>query len=60
MMEHTPLLRKEFASMVRKGQWVMLPYLVPQNLPGLRLSPRELIRKGTGGPGGWGTTVTLK
>ena len=25
--------------MVGKGQWVMLLYLVTQNLPGLRLSP---------------------
>ena len=25
-----------------KGQWVMLPYLVAQNLPGLRLIPPEV------------------
>ena len=38
-MEHTPFIRKEFASMVGKGQWIVLPYSVTRNLPGLRLSP---------------------
>ena len=37
--EHTPFLREEFASMVEKGQWVVLPYSVAKRLPGLRLSP---------------------
>ena len=27
-LEQTPFLRREFASMVKKGQWVVLPYLV--------------------------------
>ena len=38
-LEHAPFLRKEFASMVRKGQWVVFPYSVAKTLPGLRLSP---------------------
>ena len=37
--EHTPFLRKEFASRVEKCQWMVLPYLVAKRLPGLRLSP---------------------
>ena len=37
--KHAPFLREEFASMVEKGQWVVLPYLVTKRLPGLRLSP---------------------
>ena len=37
--EYTPFLREEFASMVEKGQWVVLSYLVSKGLPGLRLSP---------------------
>ena len=36
--EHAPFLREEFASMVEKGQWVVLPYSVAKGLPGLRLS----------------------
>ena len=38
-LEQTPFLRREFASMVAQGQWVVLPYLVAKRLPGLRLSP---------------------
>ena len=37
--EHAPFLCEEFASMVEKGQWVVLPYSVAKRLPGLRLSP---------------------
>ena len=37
--EHTLLLREEFASMIEKGQWVVLPYSVAKGLLGLRLSP---------------------
>ena len=37
--EHTLFLRKEFASMIEKGQWVVLTYLVSKGLPGLRPSP---------------------
>ena len=38
-MEHTLFLQEEFASMIEKGQWVVLPYLVAKGLPGLRPSP---------------------
>ena len=37
--EHAPFLREEFASMVEKGQWFVLPYSVAKRLPGLRLIP---------------------
>ena len=36
--KHDPFLRKEFTSMLEKGQWVVLPYSVAKRLPGLRLS----------------------
>ena len=36
--EHAPFLCEDFALMVEKGQWVVLPYLVAKRLPGLRLS----------------------
>ena len=37
--EHTLFLREEFASMIEKDQWVVLPYSVAKGLPGLRLIP---------------------
>ena len=37
--EHTLFLRETFASIIEKGQWVVLPYSVAKGLPGLRLSP---------------------
>ena len=37
--EHAPFLREEFASIVEKGRWVVLPYSVAKRLPGLRLIP---------------------
>ena len=37
--EHTPFLREEFASMVEKRKWVVLPYWVAKGLPGLSLVP---------------------
>ena len=37
--EHTPFLREEFASIVEKGQWIVLSYPVAKRLPGLRLRP---------------------
>ena len=36
-MSHIPLLREDFAFVVGKGQWVVLPYSVAKELPGLRL-----------------------
>ena len=38
-IKHAEFLREEFASMVEKGQCMVLPYLVDKRLPGLRLSP---------------------
>ena len=38
-MVHVPFLRDKFALMVGKGKWVVLPYLVDKDLPGLRLIP---------------------
>ena len=38
-LEQTPFLRQEFASMVAKGQWVVLLYTVATRLPGLWLRP---------------------
>ena len=38
-MAHAHFLREEFALMVEKGQWVVLPYLVSKELPGIRLRP---------------------
>ena len=35
--KHTPFLREEFALMVEKGQWVVIPYSVAKRIPGLRL-----------------------
>ena len=37
--EHAPFLREEFASMVEKGQWTVLPCSVAKQLHGLRLIP---------------------
>ena len=37
-MEHVPFLSEEFALMVRKGQWVVLPYLAAKDLLGIKLS----------------------
>ena len=37
--EHTPFIRKNFDFVVGKGQWVILPYLVTRNPPGLCLNP---------------------
>ena len=37
--KHAPFLREEFASVVEKDQWTVLPYLVAKRLPGLRLIP---------------------
>ena len=38
-IEHDPFLRKEFALMVEKWQWTVIPYLVAKLLLVLRLSP---------------------
>ena len=37
--EHLSFLQEEFIQMIEKKQWVILPYEVAKDLPGLRLSP---------------------
>ena len=47
--------------MVRKGQWVALPYLVAKKLPGLRLSPLGVKEeRETVGHGGWVIIVLIE
>lgn len=41
--EHHEFLQTEFSDMIRKSQWVVLPYSVAKTLPGLRLSPPGVI-----------------
>ena len=36
---YLPFLQEEFASMVKKGKWVVLPYSMAKEIPGLNLSP---------------------
>ena len=35
-MTHIPLLREGFVLMVGKGRWVVLPYFMDKDLPGLK------------------------
>ena len=39
VIENAPFIHEEFASMVEKGQWMVIPYLVAKRLLGLRLIP---------------------
>ena len=41
--EYNTFLREEFAEMVRRGHWTVLPYRVAKTLPGLRLSPLGVV-----------------
>ena len=41
--EHLEFLQEEFVDMINKKQWVILPYTVAQDLPGLRLSPPGVV-----------------
>jgi hypothetical protein len=41
--EYIDYLGEEFVDMINKGLWVILPYLVVQHLPGLRISPPGVI-----------------
>ena len=41
-MAHVPFLREEFDLVVGKWHWVVLPYSVAKELPGLRLSLQGL------------------
>ena len=42
-LNHIDFLQEEFVDMMKKGQWVVLPYSVAKTLPGLRLSPPGVI-----------------
>ena len=41
--DYEVFLREEFASMRNKQQWIVLPYNVVKNLPGLRLTPPGVV-----------------
>ena len=49
MMAHVPFLCEDFSLIVVKGQRVLLPYLVCNDLPVLRLIPPEVKENVTGG-----------
>ena len=42
---HLNFLQEEFIDMIRKGQWVVLPFSVAKTLPGLRLSPPGAVEQ---------------
>ena len=42
-MDHLDFLQEEFVSMISKDQWVVLPFELVENLPGLRLSPPGVV-----------------
>ena len=41
--EYIDYLEDEFIDMINKGQWIVIPYDLAKNLPGLRLSPPGVI-----------------
>lgn len=41
--EYLEFLEEEFIDMINKDQWVILPYSVVKDLPGLRLSPPGVV-----------------
>ena len=41
--QHLQFLREEFGDMLRKGQWMVLPYNAVRNMPNLRLSPIGVV-----------------
>ena len=38
-MAYYPFIREEFSSVVGKGKWVVIPYSVAKDFPGLGISP---------------------
>ena len=42
---HVDFLQEEFIDMIKKGQWVVLPFSVAKTLPGLRLSPAGAVEQ---------------
>ena len=46
--EHLEFLQEEFGDMIRKDQWVILPYSMVKDLPGICLSPHGCVpQRGT-------------
>ncbi len=41
--KHLLFRNEEFVDMINKGQWIVLPYLAVQHLPGLRVSPPGVV-----------------
>ena len=41
--EHVQFLHEEFIDMIQKSQWIILPYEIAKDLPGIRLSPPGVI-----------------
>ena len=42
-MDYLEFIQEEFVSMISKDQWVVLPFELVENLPGLRLSPPGVV-----------------
>ena len=42
-MEHIEFLHEEFADMIAKAYWVVLPADAVKDLPGLRISPPGVV-----------------
>jgi hypothetical protein len=42
-LDHVDFLKEEFASMVKKGHWVTLPYHLVRDLPSLWVSPMGVV-----------------
>ena len=42
-LHHIDFLEEEFIDMIKKEQWIVLPFKVAKSLPGLRLSPPGVV-----------------
>jgi hypothetical protein len=42
-IEHSSFLDEEMATMVSRGQWMVLPYSMVRDIPGLRISPIGVV-----------------
>ena len=42
-LHHIDFLEEEFIDMIKKEQWIILPFKVAKSLPGLRLSPPGVV-----------------
>jgi hypothetical protein len=41
--EHSSFLDEEMATMVSHGQWMVLPYSIVRDIPGLRIAPIGVV-----------------